>query len=202
MLAVAAKRLRVPYPIAFVIGGIALGICAPSAAAASELPISSCCSSCRRCCTARRGRRIGSSSNATRGRSRSMPLDWSSSRWPRSPRSSITPCPAFTWPLAFTLGAIVSPPDAVAAEAIFERIAVPRRIAAIVSGECLVNDATALVLYRFALAAAITGAFSLVASGRRVRRRRRRRHSGRHRGGLRFRGSPSLHRRGAASAIR
>jgi CPA1 family monovalent cation:H+ antiporter len=69
--------------------------------------------------------------------------------------------PAFTWPLAFTLGAIVSPPDAVAAEAIFERLAIPRRVAAIVSGECLVNDATALVLYRFALAAAISGAFSL-----------------------------------------
>jgi Na+/H+ antiporter len=69
--------------------------------------------------------------------------------------------PAFTWPLAFTLGAIVSPPDAVASEAIFERIAIPRRIAAIVGGECLVNDATALVLYRFALAAAVTGVFSL-----------------------------------------
>lgn len=69
--------------------------------------------------------------------------------------------PEFTWPLAFTLGAIVSPPDAVASEAIFERLAIPRRVAAIVSGECLMNDATALVLYRFALAAAITGVFSL-----------------------------------------
>jgi Na+/H+ antiporter len=69
--------------------------------------------------------------------------------------------PGFGWPLAFTLGALVSPPDAVAAEAIFERIPIPRRIAAIVTGECLVNDATALVLYRFALAAAVSGAFSL-----------------------------------------
>jgi Na+/H+ antiporter len=69
--------------------------------------------------------------------------------------------PEFTWPLAFTLGAIVSPPDAVAAEAIFERLAIPRRLAAIVSGECLMNDATALVLYRFAIAAAVTGTFSL-----------------------------------------
>jgi monovalent cation/hydrogen antiporter len=67
--------------------------------------------------------------------------------------------PGFTWALAFTLGAIVSPPDAVAAEAIFERLPVPRRIAAIVSGECLVNDATALVLYRFAVAAIGTAAF-------------------------------------------
>lgn len=67
----------------------------------------------------------------------------------------------FSWPLAFTLGAIVSPPDAVAAEAIFEEIAIPRRVAAVITGECLFNDATALVLYRFALAAAVTGAFSL-----------------------------------------
>ncbi len=67
----------------------------------------------------------------------------------------------FGWAAAFTLGAIVSPPDAVAAEAIFERMAVPRRIAAILTGEGLVNDGTALVLYRFAVAAAVTGAFSL-----------------------------------------
>ena len=67
-----------------------------------------------------------------------------------------TVLPEFTWPLAFTLGAIVSPPDAVASEAIFEQIAIPRRIAAIVSGECLMNDATALVLYRFAIAAAVS----------------------------------------------
>lgn len=69
--------------------------------------------------------------------------------------------PGFGWPLAFTLGAIVSPPDAVAAEAIFADLAIPRRVAAIITGECLFNDATALVLYRFALAAAVTGAFSL-----------------------------------------
>lgn len=69
--------------------------------------------------------------------------------------------PGFSWAIAFTLGAIVSPPDAVAAEAIFDRLPVPRRIAAIVLGECLVNDATALVLYRFAVLAAVTGAFSL-----------------------------------------
>jgi Na+/H+ antiporter len=73
--------------------------------------------------------------------------------------------PGFTWPLAFTLGAIVSPPDAVASEAIFERLSIPRRIEAIIMGENLVNDATALVLYRFALAAAISGVFSLARAG-------------------------------------
>ena len=65
------------------------------------------------------------------------------------------------WPMAFTLGAIVSPPDAVAAEAIFERMSVPRRVVTILTGEGLVNDATALVLYRVALAAAVSGIFSL-----------------------------------------
>ncbi len=73
--------------------------------------------------------------------------------------------PGFGWPIAFTLGAIVSPPDAVAAEAIFERLSIPRRISAIILGECLVNDATALVLYRFAVAATVLGTFSLVRAG-------------------------------------
>jgi CPA1 family monovalent cation:H+ antiporter len=72
-------------------------------------------------------------------------------------------------PLAagFVLGAIVSPPDAIAATAIAERLSVPRRIVTILEGESLVNDATALVALRFAVAAvAVTGTFSLThASG-------------------------------------
>jgi Na+/H+ antiporter len=64
-----------------------------------------------------------------------------------------------SWALAFTLGAIVAPTDTVASEAIFERLTVPRRIAAVIEGESLVNDASALVLYRFAVAAATTGVF-------------------------------------------
>ena len=70
--------------------------------------------------------------------------------------------PEIGWGAAFVLGAIVSPPDAVAAEAIFERFDVPRRILTILSGEGLVNDATALVVYRFAVVAVITGSFSLI----------------------------------------
>ncbi len=66
------------------------------------------------------------------------------------------------WAMAFVLGAVVSPPDAVAAEAVFERMSVPRRIVAVLTGEGLLNDATALVLYRFALVAAVTGTFSVV----------------------------------------
>lgn len=69
--------------------------------------------------------------------------------------------PQLGWASAFVLGAIVSPPDAVAAGAVFERFSVPRRIMAILDGEGLLNDATALVIYRFAVAAVVTGAFSL-----------------------------------------
>jgi len=66
-------------------------------------------------------------------------------------------------PLAagFVLGAIISPPDAIAAAAIAERLRVPRRIVTILEGESLVNDATALVAFRFAVAAVATGTFSL-----------------------------------------
>jgi CPA1 family monovalent cation:H+ antiporter len=70
----------------------------------------------------------------------------------------------FTWPLAFALGAIVSPPDAVAVNAITERLRLRRRITTILDGESLVNDASALVAYRFAVAALLGGAFSLSAS--------------------------------------
>jgi CPA1 family monovalent cation:H+ antiporter len=69
--------------------------------------------------------------------------------------------PGLSWAAAFALGAIVSPPDAVAAGAVFERFSVPRRIATILDGEGLVNDATALVLYRFAIAAALGTTFTI-----------------------------------------
>jgi monovalent cation/hydrogen antiporter len=68
--------------------------------------------------------------------------------------------PNITWPVAFVLGAIVAPPDAIAAMAIAARLAVPRRIVATLEGESLLNDATALTLYSIALAAAMGGSFS------------------------------------------
>lgn len=70
--------------------------------------------------------------------------------------------PALGWAGALALGAIVAPPDAVAATTIFQRLGVPRRIVAVLEGESLVNDATALVAYRFAVAAAVASTFSLV----------------------------------------
>jgi monovalent cation/hydrogen antiporter len=160
ILTVAAKRLRVPYPIAFVIGGVVLGFSRhlprphvdPDLIMLVVIP------------------------PLLYGAAWST--DWLELKRNARPIALHAvglviftmavvaavvhyTVPEFSWPLAFTLGAIVSPPDAVASEAVFERIAIPRRIAAIVNGECLMNDATALVLYRFALAAAITGTFSL-----------------------------------------
>jgi monovalent cation/hydrogen antiporter len=67
-----------------------------------------------------------------------------------------------SWPAAFALGAIVGPTDPIAATAIMRRLGVPRRIVSIVEGESLVNDATALVAYRIALAAAAGAGFSLL----------------------------------------
>src|SRR5437588_1996696 len=65
------------------------------------------------------------------------------------------------WAPAFVLGAVVAPTDPIAATAIASRLGVPRRVVTIVEGESLVNDATALVLYRAAVVAAVAGTFSL-----------------------------------------
>ena len=69
--------------------------------------------------------------------------------------------PDMGWAAAFALGAVVSPPDAVAATSIAQRLGLPARLVTILEGESLVNDATALVAYRLAVAAAVIGCFSL-----------------------------------------
>jgi CPA1 family monovalent cation:H+ antiporter len=73
--------------------------------------------------------------------------------------------PNFGWAEAFVLGAIVSPPDAVAATAALKGLPVPKRVTTILEGESLVNDATGLIAYRYAVLAVTTGAFSLWAVG-------------------------------------
>lgn len=69
------------------------------------------------------------------------------------------------WASAFVLGAIVSPPDAVAATAITQRLRVPKRVVTVLEGESLVNDASALIAYRFAILAVATGGFSPAEAG-------------------------------------
>jgi len=72
--------------------------------------------------------------------------------------------PGLPWAACFALGAIVSPPDAVAARAILQRVRLPRRLQALLEGESLLNDATGLVLFRFAVAATLSGAFDPAAA--------------------------------------
>jgi Na+/H+ antiporter len=67
--------------------------------------------------------------------------------------------PSLPWAACAALGAIVSPPDAVSARAVLQRVRLPRRIMTLLEGESLLNDATGLVLFRFAVAAVLTGAF-------------------------------------------
>lgn len=68
--------------------------------------------------------------------------------------------PGFTLALGFLLGGIISPPDAVAATSVMQELKVPKRLSTILEGESLINDASSLIIYRFALAALVTGSFS------------------------------------------
>src|ERR1700730_13996843 len=108
--------------------------------------------------------------------SSAVAMSWSEFRFNLRPISLLAVgCVAFTtvaiaaathwllglaWPVGFVLGAIVSPPDALAPLAIARRMKLPRRILFILEGEGLANDATALILYRFAVAAVSIGVFS------------------------------------------
>lgn len=68
--------------------------------------------------------------------------------------------PSLPWAACAALGAIVSPPDAVSARAVLQRVKLPRRLQILLEGESLLNDASGLVLFRFAIAAGVTGMFN------------------------------------------
>ncbi len=72
--------------------------------------------------------------------------------------------PELGWPLAFVLGAVVSPPDDVAIVSIAEKIRMPQRIVTILEGEGMLNDAAALILFRLALVAVVTHEFSIISA--------------------------------------
>jgi CPA1 family monovalent cation:H+ antiporter len=69
--------------------------------------------------------------------------------------------PGLPWAAAIVLGAIVAPPDAAAATAVLRQVRPPHRIVTILEGESLLNDATALLIYRVAVGAALAGSFSI-----------------------------------------
>lgn len=70
--------------------------------------------------------------------------------------------PGFSWPLSFLLGAIISPPDAVAATSITKGLGLDKKVISILEGESLLNDASALIAYRYAIVAVTTGTFALL----------------------------------------
>lgn len=159
MIALAAKRLDQPYPIALVLGGVVLASIPgvpeihldPHLVLALTLPPI-----------------LGEAAYFTSWRD-----FW---RWKRAifllGFGLVVATSAFvaaicvhfitgmTWATGFVLGAIVSPPDAAAATSILRGLRLPRRIVQILEGESLVNDAAALTVYRFAVAAVVTGTFS------------------------------------------
>ena len=69
--------------------------------------------------------------------------------------------PGMPWAAAIALGAIVAPPDAAAASAILRQLQIPHRMVVILEGESLLNDATALLIYRLAVSAAMGSTFTL-----------------------------------------
>jgi Na+/H+ antiporter len=163
-LALVARRLHIPYPILFVIGGLLLGLIPglPNVRLDPELvfvfflpPLlfpAALFTSWRDFCTNLR------------------PISLLAVGLVLFTTAAVALLAHYFMglPLAagFVLGAIISPPDAIAATAIAQRLKIPRRIITVLEGESLVNDATALVAYRFAVVAVATGSFSLTkASG-------------------------------------
>ncbi|MCI0583268.1 MAG: cation:proton antiporter, partial [Chloroflexi bacterium] len=155
-----ARRIAVPYPTLFVIGGLALGVIPglPKLALEPELVL------------------LVFLPPLLFGAAIDTPV--------RELRANIAPLlrlsvglvvftmvlvaiaanmliPGLGWAAAFTLGAIVAPTDALAATSVFRRIGAPRIVVTLVEGESLLNDATALVAYRAAVVAVATGSFVL-----------------------------------------
>jgi monovalent cation/hydrogen antiporter len=73
--------------------------------------------------------------------------------------------PNFSWALAFAFGAIVSPPDAISATTILKRFSMSPRLISLLEGESLINDASAIVLYKLSVVALLSGSFSLAEGG-------------------------------------
>ena len=159
-LLAAAPRLRVPYPILLVLGGLALGFAPgvpeiqipPQVVLFGILPpllYSAAFFTSLRDLRANK-RPIGLLSTGL------VLCTTAGVAWVA--HSAVNGLP---WSSAFVLGAVVSPTDPLAATSIAQRFGIPRRIVAIVEGEGLVNDGSALVLYKFAVLAVVSGSISM-----------------------------------------
>ena len=161
-LAALADRIRIAYPIILIIGGMVLGV----APFIPLLTLDPDLVSARPCWRHRCSRRPSRSTGA-RHRSRGRPILELAIRLVLTTTVGVAVVAMLViggmeWGPAFVLGAIVSPPDAVATIAVVGRLKLPKNLITILEGESLMNDATALVLYRVAVAAVVTGSFSLV----------------------------------------
>ena len=159
-LLIAAPKLRVPYPIFLVLGGLALGFVPgmptitlpPEVVLVAVLPPLLYLSAYR---TSLRDLRANAAAIFILAIGLVVATTVSVALVAHALVDDMS------WSAAFALGAVVAPTDAIAATAIMRRLGVPRRLVSIIESESLVNDGTALVLFRVAIVAAVAGNFSL-----------------------------------------
>jgi len=159
-LLIAAPAVRIPYPIFLVLGGLALGFVPgvptlalpPEVVLVAVLPPLLYLSAYR---TALRDLRANARSIAI------LAIGLVVATTATVAVVAHAAVKSLPWSAAFTLGAVVAPTDPIAATAIMRRLGVSRRLVSIVESESLVNDGTALVLYRVAIVAAVSGSFSM-----------------------------------------
>jgi CPA1 family monovalent cation:H+ antiporter len=159
-LLIAAPKLRIPYPIFLVLGGLALGFVPgmpaitlpPEVVLVAVLPPLLYLSAYR---TSLRDLRANSRAIAV------LAIGLVAATTVTVALVAHALVDHMSWSVAFALGAVVAPTDPIAATAIMRRLGVPRRLVSIVESESLVNDGTALVLFRVAVVAALSGEFSV-----------------------------------------
>ncbi len=162
-LAVVARLVRVPYPILLVVGGLAIGLVpgAPEVELDPDLVLLIFLPPLLYA--------AAFFSNLRELRANARPIGLLAIGLVIATLGAVAVVGHYAiglgWPVAFVLGAIVSPTDAVAPATILRRLHVPRRVITVVEGENLTNDWTALVAYKFAVAAVVTGSFSLAEAG-------------------------------------
>jgi monovalent cation/hydrogen antiporter len=159
-LLIAAPRLRIPYPILLVLGGLALGFVPglpqltlpPDVVLVAVLPPLLYLSAYR---TSLRDLRANTKSILI------LAIGLVIATTVTVAVVAHAAVDHMSWAGAFTLGAVVAPTDPIAASSIMRRLGCPRRLVSVIESESLVNDGTALVLYRVAVVAAVSGAFSI-----------------------------------------
>jgi Na+/H+ antiporter len=156
---IAAPVLRIPYPIFLVLGGLALGFVPgvpslalpPQVVLVAVLPPLLYLSAYR---TSLRDLRANAQAIGI------LAIGLVAATTATVAVVAHTAVPHMSWAAAFVLGAVVAPTDPIAATAIMRRLGVPRRLVSIVESESLVNDGTALVLFRVGVVAVVSGTFS------------------------------------------